>query len=98
MKSFQTGGSGSSWRFNWRGLKSAYGELLSSVSEGSVDIPSLFLSGEHSSYLQASDQQGVLERFTAAEFATIADAGHWLHAENPQACLDQIQRFLGKVL
>jgi pimeloyl-ACP methyl ester carboxylesterase len=33
--------------------------------------------------------------FSSAEIRRIAEAGHWVHAEAPQAFVAEIERFLG---
>jgi len=51
----------------------------------------LFLAGEASKYI---DQQSVEQLFLQAEIKSIAQAGHWLHAEQPEAFCDAVNAFL----
>jgi len=51
----------------------------------------LFLAGETSHYI---DQDSVKTLFPEAEIKTIAKAGHWLHAEQPEAFCDIVNDFL----
>jgi len=51
----------------------------------------LFLAGETSSYIA---KESVNNLFPNAEIKTIAKAGHWLHAEQPEAFCEAVNRFL----
>lgn len=46
--------------------------------------PTLFLRGGTSDYILDRDLEIILHHFPAATLITIANAGHWLHAENPK--------------
>lgn len=45
----------------------------------------LFIRGSESDYIKDSDWQGIKEWFPQAELKTVEGAGHWLHAEQPEA-------------
>jgi len=47
--------------------------------------PVLFLAGARSGYIQPMDKLLISKHFPNAMVNTIPDAGHWLHAENPDA-------------
>ncbi len=51
----------------------------------------LFLAGASSNYV---DQESVYQLFPNAEIQTIAGAGHWLHAQQPEAFCDAVTVFL----
>lgn len=51
----------------------------------------LFLAGETSNYI---DQDSVSQLFPNEEIITIAKAGHWLHAEQPEAFCAAVNDFL----
>lgn len=57
-------------------------------------FPVYFLRGSESDYLPVSDYNDILEIFPAAEFIEIPGAGHWLHADNPEAVIKAFRRFL----
>ncbi len=60
--------------------------------------PALFLYGTASDYFDpALHQEAVAASFPAAEYAALEGAGHWLHAEQPQAFGDAVERFLARV-
>ena len=56
----------------------------------------LFLKGENSGYISADEEPLIKAHFPNSEIATIANAGHWLHAENPIAFLEKVFSFLKK--
>jgi pimeloyl-ACP methyl ester carboxylesterase len=51
----------------------------------------LVLVGEQSNFVQKADIDAM---FPIADFVTIADAGHWLHVQQPIAFLSALKRFL----
>lgn len=57
----------------------------------SYTAKALFLAGETSSYIA---KESVNNLFPNAEVKTIAKAGHWLHAEQPEAFCEAVNRFL----
>ncbi|MBD3583871.1 alpha/beta fold hydrolase [Flavobacterium selenitireducens] len=56
--------------------------------------PTLFLRGGDSRYVKDEDMPQIREHFPKAVFATIKDAGHWLHAEKPKEFFDATLYFL----
>lgn len=54
----------------------------------------LFLRGDKSEYIAAQEQTIIKNHFPKAEVITIANAGHWLHAENPKDFYKQVIDFL----
>lgn len=56
--------------------------------------PTLFVAGGRSDYLSPEHETAIRRLFPAAELARIPDAGHWVHAEQPQAFLDLVEPFL----
>ena len=54
----------------------------------------LFLRGEKSDYISDSDFETIMHHFPKAEIITIANVGHWLHAENPIAFFEKTISFL----
>ena len=55
----------------------------------------LVLRGERSPYIQPEHRPLFRALFPAARFATLRDAGHWLHAEAPEAFVQTVRAFLG---
>lgn len=54
----------------------------------------LFLAGQQSDYVLQTDMATIHTLFPNASLYWVADAGHWLHAENPKGFTDALQDFL----
>lgn len=54
----------------------------------------LFLKGERSDYILPEDKEGVYHAFAKAQIKEIANAGHWLHAENPKQFYQEVLHFV----
>jgi len=86
---------GFSWRINLQALFCSYPGLLQSVEPNdSVEVPTLFISGGKSDYVTDNDWQHIKTLYTQSEHVVIDGAGHWVHAEKPDAFIHQVNRFL----
>ncbi|QAA83218.1 alpha/beta fold hydrolase [Aequorivita sp. H23M31] len=56
----------------------------------------LFLSAEKSGYILPIDELLIKKHFPNATIKEISNAGHWLHADNPDEFYDLCQSFLNK--
>jgi len=56
--------------------------------------PALFVRGARSQYVTDADMPEIERLFPAAEVVTIPDAGHWVHADQPDALFDAVEAFL----
>lgn len=54
----------------------------------------LFLRGEKSGYIEPMDELFIRKHFPKSRIETISNAGHWLHAENPEEFYDNVKKFL----
>lgn len=87
------------WRINWRVIQRDM-EALTGFNELPRDwlgeLPTLFIRGASSDYIDDSGIEVIERHFANANIATIASAGHWLHAEKPdefsQLVLDFMRR------
>lgn len=83
------------WRLNLDLLEREMPVLLDFPPGGApFDGPALFLAGARSDYIRPAHHPAILALFPAAQITTIAEAGHWLHAEQPQAVLAAVRAFL----
>lgn len=85
--------------FQWKLNLAVINEQIANVGvatfpSSQVSVPALFINGAKSQYLAEGDADEISKYFTNAQFATIENAGHWLHAEQPQAFLDKVMAFL----
>ena len=56
--------------------------------------PALFVSGARSDYILPEHRPIIRAMFPAARFATLKNAGHWLHADNPEGFLSLVDAFV----
>ncbi|RZJ71361.1 alpha/beta fold hydrolase [Flavobacterium sp.] len=83
------------FRFNLPVLTSEIENIgLALPENGAFEKPTLFLRGGNSRYVKDEDMENIRKQFPKAVFATIKNAGHWLHAEKPQEFLDATLYFL----
>lgn len=83
------------WKMNLKLLIKHYQEILAGVTfDELVDTPTLFIRGGKSSYIQDEDLDEISSHFKDMQLITIADAGHWVHAEQPNELLSAIKSFL----
>ncbi|GAB4396394.1 MAG: alpha/beta fold hydrolase [Microscillaceae bacterium] len=55
-----------------------------------VDLPTLFIKGALSHYIQEKDRAEIEARFPQATLVSIPQAGHWVHAEQPEVFLQTL--------
>jgi pimeloyl-ACP methyl ester carboxylesterase len=54
----------------------------------------LFLKGDRSEYINEDDEKSIKAQFENAMIITIKNAGHWLHAENPEGFFEAVINFV----
>jgi pimeloyl-ACP methyl ester carboxylesterase len=75
-----------SWRFNLETLVRDIDGVGESVWPSSpVETPLLFVRGEMSDYLEAGRFDEIRRSYPASVLASVPNAGHWIHAEQPAA-------------
>ena len=83
------------WRINVpvlaREIYQVGGDVL---PPGRYTLPTLFLAGGDSSYIQKEDESTILQLFPNAIFHTIPGAGHWVHAQQPAIFVESIDHFI----
>lgn len=82
------------WKMNLAVLRKEYDKILMDLSGEPFTGPSLFIRGERSNYVHDEDMSLVKKYFTEAELVTIDGAGHWVHAERPDALYEAVSEFL----
>ena len=71
------------FRFNLPVFNKSMGNIWEALPETVIETPTLFLKGENSRYISEQDKDDIKRIFPNSTLETIANAGHWLHAENP---------------
>ncbi|MFM9984900.1 MAG: alpha/beta fold hydrolase [Flavobacteriales bacterium] len=82
------------WRFNLPVLFEKRDEIIRAIPEGKCDTPMLFLRGADSHYVTENDFPAVLGQFPRASLETIDNAGHWLHADQPEEFRHRVLEYL----
>lgn len=82
------------FKFNLSALHKNYANLMD-WQPVKLDVPTLFIKGELSDYLQEKDTETVLAQCPKAKLFVVANADHWVHAEKPDAVIRAIQKFIG---
>jgi esterase len=59
-----------------------------------VETTTLFIRGEKSDYILDEDWDDILKIFPNAKLETIANAGHWVQAEQPKVFMEHLLGFL----
>jgi esterase len=79
------------WKLNAPALLENLWNITAGISSGEsvpdqiTGFPVVFLKGENSEYIDPLDFKKIRGLFPAAEFIKIKNAGHWIHADNPDA-------------
>ena len=76
------------WRINLAALASSMpdiGAFPATLAGLRYDGPVTVVAGARSDYISIDHRPLFLSYFPAARFVTLADAGHWLHADRPDA-------------
>ena len=82
-------------RMNLQALKTNVNEVGEALPMHSKFLKdTLFLRGDKSEYIAIQDEGLIKTHFPKAEIVTIANAGHWLHAENPTDFYNEVTNFL----
>jgi len=85
------------WRVNWPAIRRQMEKLTGFIDlpdDWRIGLPTLFIRGAKSDYVGDEEIAQIDRHFDSAEIATIENAGHWLHAEQPQAFIERVLEFL----
>lgn len=83
------------WKFNLDVLGRAMPDILDFPHfDTPFEGPALFLAGADSAYVRREHRAEIKRLFPKARVAKIPDAGHWLHADQPEHVEAAIRAFL----
>ena len=85
------------WQVNLKALSRHIDDLLDFPifeADQAYEGPALFLAGGTSSHVQSYHQAEIERLFPNAEIEIIEGAGHWLHADDPNAVIARLKPFL----
>jgi len=82
-----------SWKANLKVLYDNYENVSAGITlNEKVTVPSLFVRGTQSNYITKEDEKEISKSFSQADVIDI-DAGHWVHAEQPELLLEAVRNF-----
>lgn len=83
------------WKMNLPVLYKYYTNILKfDLGHEMFEGDALFIRGGQSGYIQEEDMVDIRNYFPKAELKTIKNAGHWLHADQPEAFYTMVRAFL----
>jgi len=86
---------GFSWRINLPVLTEKIENVGAAIEADSPFAkPTLFIRGESSNYITNQDQTNIKTLFSNVQIKTIKNAGHWLHAEQPDSFIKMLLEFV----
>lgn len=98
---YRTSGGGFAWKLNLEIIGKDLENIMGGTSGNDLvtadqitGFPVLFIRGAESNYILDSDLGLIRQIFPFAEVETIADAGHWIHAEQGEILVDKIIGFI----
>ncbi len=89
-----------SWKINIASLLQNLHKITGGINvpaedpRGTSSFPVVFLKGARSEYLPETDMPFIRKIFPGAELINIPDAGHWIHADKPDAVADALRSLL----
>lgn len=94
LQSLDFGASPPRWKLGLAEIAAGMAEIEGFEEEGRYEGEALVVSGARSDYIHAGDRAAFLSLFPRAAFREVADAGHWVHAENPRGFLAVLEEWL----
>lgn len=83
------------FRFNLQVFNAQIEQIGAELPSNAIfEKPTLFIRGGNSNYIKDEDFETIVSHFPSAEFQTIPNVGHWLHAENPTLFFEKTSFFL----
>ena len=85
------------WRLNLEAIERNFPDIIGfpEMRPGQVYAgPALFVAGRRSTYVKPEHAEPIRGLFPRAEVVRIPDAGHWVHAERPDAFIETVMPFL----
>lgn len=82
------------WKMNLPVLWQEYPSILAAVDGEPFNKPALFIRGSRSGYIKDADFSFIHALFPQADIKTVENAGHWVHADQPETLLQMLRAFL----
>ncbi len=86
---------GFEWKINLPAIKSNIEIIGEGMNERlAIEKDVLFIRGEKSDYIKNDDIILITQHFPNAKVETVKNAGHWVHAEQPESLIALVNNFL----
>lgn len=82
------------WKLGLEAIAAGMAEIEGFEEDGRYEGDTLVVAGARSDYIRAGDHAAFLRLLPRAAFRTVAEAGHWVHAENPRGFLAVLEEWL----
>jgi pimeloyl-ACP methyl ester carboxylesterase len=92
---------GWAWRLNIDALAAAQNEITGFPEQDADAVftrPVSFIYGELSDYVTPAYEPEIRRLFPLATLCPVAQAGHWVYAEQPQGFMDCLDAYLGRLV
>lgn len=85
---------GFEWKANFELLYKHYAEIsdIPKLTRNNM-METIFLKGENSNYILPEDHALISDIYPNATIINVENAGHWIHAEQPEVVIDNINTF-----
>ena len=95
LKNLEKSEQGYQLKFNLAAIERFYPSMIDAMTfQWVINVDTLFIYGEKSKYIIEEDMLTISETFTQADFIGIPNAGHWVHAEQPNLFYEAVSGFL----
>ncbi len=97
LQNLVSDGDGYKWRINIPAIKAnlyKIGGFPSFADDIFYNGPTLFVAGANSEFIHPTHDYKIKRFFPNSSLVKIANAGHWIHADNPEAFLSSITGFI----
>lgn len=95
LKNLDYDGDQYTWKMNLDAIRGHYDDITAPITaDTTFEGPALFVRGGNSDYVEDEDLDDIRTLFPKAELVTVEDAGHWVHAEEPEALAEIVTDFL----
>lgn len=84
------------WKFNSKVLDREYLDLIQYIPAKGYDGKTLFIGGEQSKYITKETSLHIFDLYPKAELEFVSNAGHWVHADNPDEFYNKVSLFIDK--
>lgn len=83
---------GFEWKMNLSSLEEQMPKIVAALPDDPIAVPAQFIRGTRSNYVLDSDIPAIRAKIPDLDMRSL-DAGHWVHAEQPNAVIDAIRDF-----